>query len=288
MTELQIGAFYSELTSRNSGFVPTALQHRIAAAQVLIAGCGSTGGAAVEPLARIGVQRFQLADNGDYELNNLNRQHASYADIGRNKAVVSAERILAVNADAEVSVFPRGIGKTDAEDMLVHTRVVIDGIDVTEQAGMAAKWALHESAARRKVPVISGYDMAGMQYVRCYDYRRPMRPLDGAFREADIEQQSSWQLLARLIPRRYVPLEMITDLRGSLNDPDYHVSQLIYTSLLFGAIATRMTVELIDDQRVRTHVAFDVHRAARRRLGNSWAMVQKPFEVARLLRGLSR
>lgn len=286
MSQLEVGAFYRELTSRNTRFIPPAQQHRIASAQVLVAGCGSTGGTTVEPLARIGVQRFLLADNGDYELNNLNRQHASYVDLGRNKAVVSAERVLAVNSAAEVAVFESGVTEENVDALLADTQVVIDGVDVTEPSGMAAKWVLHASAARRKVPVISGYDMAGMQYVRCYDYRRSSRPLDGAVTEVDLQRLSSWQLLARLIPRRHVPLEMITDLRASIDDPDYHVSQLIYTSLLFGAIATRMTVELIDDRRVRKQVAFDVHRAARRRLAHGGALVRKPLEIARLLKVL--
>jgi hypothetical protein len=151
---------------------------------------------------------------------------------------------------------------------------------------MSAKFALHASAARLGVPVISGYDMAGMQYVRCYDYRIPRQPLDGAITAADIENSSSWQLLDQLIPRRRVPVEMIRNLRGSLNDPDYHVSQLVYTSLLFGAITSRMAVEIIGGHRVRRQVAIDVHRAVRRPGANLRLSASKPIEVLRILRSL--
>ena len=68
--------FYAELTARNFHFVSSDLQKQMAQVKVLIAGCGSTGGACIEALARAGVQHFALADNGHYELNNLNRQHA--------------------------------------------------------------------------------------------------------------------------------------------------------------------------------------------------------------------
>ena len=71
MTSLPIDV-YDEFTSRNRGFVLPESQQRLRAATVLVAGCGSTGGAVVEPLTRLGVEAFVLADNGTYELNNLN------------------------------------------------------------------------------------------------------------------------------------------------------------------------------------------------------------------------
>ena len=57
-------AFYADLTTRNRGFVSDAAQDRLGQLTVLVAGCGSTGGAAVEPLVRLGVQHFLLAEPG--------------------------------------------------------------------------------------------------------------------------------------------------------------------------------------------------------------------------------
>src|SRR6266545_764420 len=101
--------FYAELTRRNRGLISAAQQQALEEGTVLVAGCGSVGGAAVQPLARLGVRRFLVADSGAYDLNNLNRQHAGVADIGRNKAEVAAERILSVNPHAELRVFPEGV-----------------------------------------------------------------------------------------------------------------------------------------------------------------------------------
>ena len=50
--------FYSELTARNTGFISPRAQGRVREATVLVAGCGSTGGAAVEPLARVERKRL--------------------------------------------------------------------------------------------------------------------------------------------------------------------------------------------------------------------------------------
>jgi hypothetical protein len=280
--------FYEQFTSRNSGFIPDSAQRRIQNARVLVAGCGSTGGAAVEPLARLGIQDFVLADNGTYELNNLNRQHAGHRDVGRNKAEVNAEHVLAVNPFARVQVHPEGAQPDTVDDLVRGCDVVIDGIDVTERAGMLAKWALHESAARLRVPVVSGYDMAGMQYVRCYDYRLPSRPLNGAVTLRDIERSSSWQVLSRLIPKRKVPVEMLRDLRNSLNDNDYHVPQLVYTSMLFGAIASRITVELLRGESIRSAVSIDLHHSMRRRSVNGRLAAVKPVEILRTLRAVKK
>jgi len=280
--------FYDELTSRNTGFIPGPAQRRIQAARVLVAGCGSTGGAVVEPLARLGFQDLVLADNGDYELNNLNRQHAGHLHVGRNKAEVSAELVTAINPFARVEVHRQGIQPFNVDELVRGSDVVIDGVDVTERSGMAAKWALHESAARLGVPVISGYDMAGMQYVRCYDYRTPSLPFDGTVTLRDVEKSTPWQVLAQLIPKRKVPVEMLRNLRVSLHDEDYHVSQLVYTSMLFGAIASRMTVELLGGRRVRRSVSIDLHRALRRRSTNGRLAATKPLEIVRTLRTLKK
>jgi ThiF family len=286
MTDIWTQHSYAELTSRNAGFISPDSQHRLSSALVLVAGCGSTGGAAIGPLTRLGVQRFRLADNGSYELNNLNRQDAALDDVNRNKAEVGAERVRAILPGADVSVVPEGVQSASVAGLVAGVDVVIDGVDVTERSGLLAKWSLHAEAARQRVPVISGYDMAGMQYVRVYDYRRVIAPLAGVITADDLHELSTFQILARIIPRRYVPLEMILDLQASLTEPDYHVSQLVYTSLLFGAVAARLTVDLLDGRRTRTHVAIDLHRATRPRLVNARSLVRTPIEAGRLLRSL--
>ena len=179
MTTTVDPAFYRDLTTRNRGFVSAETQDRLAQITVLVAGCGSTGGAAVEPLVRLGVQHFLLAEPGAYELNNLNRQSAFLDEIGENKAVVHARRIAAVNPHATVHVDTTGITEANVEDLVGRCHVVVDGVDVTEPSGWGAKYLLHEAAARVGRRVISGYDMAGTQYIRFYDYRPGSRPFDG-------------------------------------------------------------------------------------------------------------
>ncbi len=229
----------------------------------MIAGCGSIGGAAAEPLARIGATRLRLADPGAYELNNLNRQNATAADLGRNKAEVAAERIRAINPYSDITVVPHGVTADTVDVLLAGADLVIDGVDVTTNSGLRAKVLLHERAAALRLPLFTGWDMAGAQYVRVYDYRRDAAPLDGRVTAADIDRLSGWQILERLVPARYVPIEMIDVTRQGLGDPNFSFPQLVHAADLFGALAAHLTRELLAGRPVKTHTAIDLHQAVR-------------------------
>ncbi|MFJ1702308.1 ThiF family adenylyltransferase [Kitasatospora sp. NPDC088346] len=251
--------FYAELTTRNRGLIPESAQLALGKARVLVAGCGSTGGAAVEPLVRLGVRDFVLAEPGEYELNNLNRQHARLSDLGRNKAEVSAELARSVNPHARVEVHTDGVQEENVTALLDGVDVVVDGVDVTTIGGWRAKFQLHAEAARRGVPVVSGYDMSGTQFIRYYDYRQDPTPLAGRVTAGQLETEEVWDLLLRIIPRELVPLDLVEDIRAHRSDPDYSVPQLVYTSHLFGVLAARYTVAVLAGVPVRAELTVDVH-----------------------------
>jgi hypothetical protein len=278
---------YDELTSRNRGFVPPESQQRLRTAIVLVAGCGSTGGAVVEPLTRLGVQAFLLADNGSYELNNLNRQSATREDIGRNKAEACARRVAEINPQAFTRVETDGIQPGTVTAMVAACDVVVDGVDVTEPAGWRAKYALHEAAAALGRPVISGYDMAGTQYVRFHDYRRGGAPFDGAVTAAQVASGSTWRLLRQVVPLRVVPVEMLESARAAVATGEESVSQLVYTSMLFGALASRMVVDVLDGRPVRRHTVVDAHAVVRPAVASLRSRLRKPWVLALALRDLA-
>ncbi len=258
-TDTTPDGFYAELTERNRGLIPQEAQVALGKARVLIAGCGSTGGAAVEPLVRLGVRDLVLAEPGDYELNNLNRQHARLSDLGRNKAEVAAEFVRAVNPHARAVVHPTGVQEDNVGELLEGVDIVIDGVDVTTIAGWRAKFLLHVEAARRGTPVVSGYDMSGTQFVRYYDYRQDPTPLAGLVTAEQLAVEEVWDLLLRIIPRDRVPLDLIADIRARRAEPDYSIPQLVYTSHLFGLLAARWTVAVLAGLPVRTELTLDIH-----------------------------
>jgi hypothetical protein len=52
--------FYAAFTARNRGLVSDDEQRQLRGAVILVAGCGSIGGAVVEPLVRLGAERLVL------------------------------------------------------------------------------------------------------------------------------------------------------------------------------------------------------------------------------------
>lgn len=281
--------FYAELTTRNRGFVPDSTQRALRRATILVAGCGSTGGAAVEPLARLGAEHFLLAEPGEYELNNLNRQNAFVDELGHNKADVCRRRIEGINPGASVEVHRHGITAANVTDLVGRATVVIDGVDVTEMAGWRAKFLLHEAAAAAGVPVVTGWDMAGTQYVRFYDYRSGDDPFDGRIRSSDLDARTSWELMRRTVPLRFVPVEMLEQARRQVaGDADDGLPQLVHASLLFGALSARITLHVLEGRPVRRHSVVDTDREVGTVAAQVRRTVRKPALVALALRDLAR
>ncbi len=254
-------SFYDELVRRNAGLISHRTQQRLAAARIVIAGCGSTGGAAVVPLVRTGATDFLVADPDRFELSNLNRQNATIHDVGRNKAEVAAEHILAVNPHATVTVLPNGFPTSGVDELLTARDIVIDAIDVTTTTGIGAKKALHEAASKLRLPVITAYDIAGCQYVEIFDYRGDLAPLRGKVDESN----EPHDVLAALIPPTTLPEEILPVLLGGALRPGRSFPQLAMTAQLFGALVVPVVLALIDRRRLPQTIRLDLFAVTKSR-----------------------
>jgi hypothetical protein len=276
--------FLDELTSRNRGLIADDDRRRLAGAAFLVAGCGSTGGAAVEPLVRAGAGRLILVEPGSYELSNLNRQRASLAAIGRNKAEWLAEQAKAINPHVDIEVHSLGVSATNAAGLVAGTDLVIDGVDVTSMEGLSAKLALHEQAARARRPVVSAYDLAYRQYVRVYDYRGRPDPLAG--RLAAVRRSANpVDALAHLVPFWVVPLDLVGEINRLLDEPGASIGQLGCASDLFGALIVPLAIELLAGRRVRRSFTIDLKDAA---LPGPRRLARRVLALAGLLRARLR
>ncbi len=279
-------AHYREMTRRNQPSLSRQEQAALRATRVLVAGCGSIGGAAVVPLVRLGVERFVLCEPGDYELNNLNRQAADMGDIGQNKAEVQASRARAINPQAELLVEPDGVTEGNVDWLVGTTDVVIDGVDVTEPAGIAAKRALHQEAWRQRRLVISGLDLGGTQIVYAFDYRDGrIRPLNGRLEGAPADI-GALDFLTRLVSPLDVPRELLAYseamIRGQAGSPP----QLAPTADQFGVLAAWMVLDFAAGRPVRKRVKVaipDLVMPRGRRVANEAARIVELARVKILL-----
>jgi hypothetical protein len=252
--------FYAAFTARNRGLVSDEEQQLLRRAVILVAGCGSIGGAVVEPLVRLGAERLVLAEPDDYELHNLNRQHANLADVGRNKALVLADWVPGVNPHAQVRVDTRGVTADNVSGLVADAALIFDGVDVTTRPALACKYLLHQEAARVGIPVVSGYDIAGVQLVLIYDYRdRRLRTLGGKVGERDLAAMEPLAFLARVVPLRALPVEIFPELRRQQSEPGRSFPQLVYSARMFGVLAPRLALDLLAGRRVRRCIVVDVH-----------------------------
>lgn len=79
--------------------------NRLKAAHVLIVGLGGIGSFAAEFIARSGVGTMTIIDGDVFDPSNKNRQLTALdSTVGRNKAVVMAERIRDINPDIKLNV----------------------------------------------------------------------------------------------------------------------------------------------------------------------------------------
>lgn len=118
---------------------------------IAIVGLGGVGSWAAEALVRSGVGAMTLIDMDDICVSNTNRQlHALEGQYGRTKTDAMAERLKAINPQADIRVHfgfltPKNVDTLITADMTA----VVDAID-----SVKAKAALIAYCQRRKLPVI--------------------------------------------------------------------------------------------------------------------------------------
>jgi tRNA A37 threonylcarbamoyladenosine dehydratase len=125
----------------------TAFRH----AHIAIVGLGGVGSWAAEALARSGIGTITLIDMDDICVSNTNRQlHALEGQYGRTKTDAMAERLQAINPQADIRVHFGFLTVKNTEQLITPDMTgVVDAID-----SVKAKVALLAHCQRRKIPVV--------------------------------------------------------------------------------------------------------------------------------------
>lgn len=255
--------FYKEFTTRNTPLVTPEEQERIRTATILVAGCGSVGGAAIEPLIRLGCEHLILAEPDGYDVANMNRQSCRLQDVGKNKAAVFAERMKEINPWATCEVHDHGITNENVDDVVSRADVILDGVDVTTKPPLRHKVHLHRHARDKGKPVVSGYDIAGVQMLLNYDYGAGEELLAGKVKLDEVEKLEPFEFLARVIPFTVIPIEIIPELERQVRGEGGGFPQLVYTANLFGVLAVRAVMDILAGRPVRKRVVVDANAELR-------------------------
>jgi molybdopterin/thiamine biosynthesis adenylyltransferase len=276
---LDVQEYSAAALSRNGGLIDPQEQAALRASTILVAGCGSVGGSAVDPLVRLGAMRFRFADPDVFELSNLNRQVCVLDDIGRPKGEVLADRVLAINPFAEVKVYNEGLTLENVDEALAGVGVVFDGIDPEQSAWV--KYSLHERSAARGIPVMAGYDFGGKPTLYVFDYRRDRRPFFGKA-TAEAHREERYRDALRWLGYFHFPADFLPIMRAGLRHGGVW-PQVSYCVQGLGALASRTAVDLLMARDVRRVVSMDIHRVAKPYPRALASMARIPSQMLRTL-----
>ena len=119
--------------------------------KVAVFGIGGVGSYVVEGLARAGIQNFVLIDNDVVAESNINRQLiALHSTIGMPKVEVAKNRILDINANAEIEIKQEFYNKDTNNWIDNSIDYIVDAIDT-----VTSKIDLIEQAKNLNIPIIS-------------------------------------------------------------------------------------------------------------------------------------
>ena len=124
----------------------------LAEKSIVVVGCGGLGGLVIEALARIGVGYLRVIDGDVFEESNLNRQLLCTEEtLGREKALVAAERVKAINSEINIDPVVSFIEEANAYELLANADCVVDCLDNLE----ARFWTAH-ACQKLSIPIVYG------------------------------------------------------------------------------------------------------------------------------------
>ncbi|OGT63239.1 MAG: thiamine biosynthesis protein ThiF [Gammaproteobacteria bacterium RIFCSPHIGHO2_12_FULL_45_12] len=140
-------------------------QKKIKNTKVTLLGLGGVGSSVLMNLAALGVKNIRIVDFDKVELSNLNRQVIyNEADIGKFKAEIARDKILAFYPDANIEPVSLKIASSlDIENLIDGRDFVINAAD--QPRGEMIDW-LNVACVNKRKPFICG--ALDYRYAVCY------------------------------------------------------------------------------------------------------------------------
>jgi len=105
-------------------------QQRLKEAKVLVVGAGGLGAPLLLYLAAAGVGSIGIVDDDVVDASNLHRQVLyRFEDIGKQKVEVARKRLLALNPNLQVDIYPERLTSANALEIVSQYDIIADGTD---------------------------------------------------------------------------------------------------------------------------------------------------------------
>jgi len=117
-----------------------------------VIGAGGLGCPVLQYLAAAGVGHIGIADDDMVSLSNLHRQplYSTY-DIGKLKVEVAREKLLALNPDVSITIYPEHWMQQQCVEYFPHYDIIIDGSD-----NFATRYLINDACVLFGKPLVFG------------------------------------------------------------------------------------------------------------------------------------
>src|SRR3989344_6661155 len=142
-------------------------QEKIFSAKVLVIGAGGLGCPALLYLSATGVGTIGIIDFDKVELHNLHRQILySTEDVGKSKAITAAEKLKKQNPHTNIVVFDEMLSETNAEKIISHFDIVVDGSD-----NFLTRYLVNDTCVKLNLPLVYGSILKFEGQIAVFNYK---------------------------------------------------------------------------------------------------------------------
>jgi len=142
-------------------------QQKLTNASVLMIGAGGLGCPVLLYLAAAGVGRIGIVDVDKVDITNLHRQ-VLYAmeDEGKMKAEVAARKLIALNPEINIDVYPLWLSKENVLDIFSSYDIIVDGSD-----NFATRYLVNDACVILNKPLVFGSIFKFEGQVSVFNYK---------------------------------------------------------------------------------------------------------------------
>lgn len=157
---------YEKAFSRNIGWVTKDEQRLIKSKKVAIAGAGGVGFEHAVTLARLGIERFTIADFDSFEVHNFNRQAGAFVStIDEPKVSVLASVLKDINPHCQIEIFNEGVTESNLESFFDDVDIYVDSLDFFV---IKIRRLIFNFCKRNSIPAITAAPLGMGSSVLCF------------------------------------------------------------------------------------------------------------------------
>lgn len=147
---------------RNRIYINDREQIHLKHIRILLAGCG-IGSVIAECALRLGFENITIIDGDQVELSNLNRQNYINEDIDVDKTDSIKKRLLAINPNANITVYSFYLDETNIESIISGHHIAINALDFKSNVPLS----FDDLCQQNNIPILHPYNIgwAGLVYV---------------------------------------------------------------------------------------------------------------------------